>query len=128
MSQNYRQKCLAQKINACNVCGSGENLLVHHLNGDRGDNRLENLVPLCQSCHKRVHRTTDPIGAVRELQTQLPEDMQPDSGGMVNHLSVKIGPELSGRLDALKDDHEFEPNQSDVVRAALDEYLSERGF
>lgn len=69
----YRQKCLGQKINACNVCGTSEGLVVHHINGDRSDNGLENLVPLCGSCHKKVHRAVDPDGAIAELQDELPD-------------------------------------------------------
>lgn len=31
-------------------------LEVHHLNGQRHDNRMENLVTLCSRCHQRYHR------------------------------------------------------------------------
>lgn len=32
------------------------NLQVHHYNFDPSDNRLENLAPLCSSCHLHYHR------------------------------------------------------------------------
>jgi hypothetical protein len=39
----------------CNVCGSGGELLVHHIDGDRDNNELENLLPVCSSCHGKIH-------------------------------------------------------------------------
>lgn len=29
---------------------------IHHINQNRGDNRKENLLPLCKSCHTKIHR------------------------------------------------------------------------
>lgn len=51
----------------CALCGArqgGENpetgatvvLTVHHLDEDKGNNDLKNLVPLCQGCHLACHR------------------------------------------------------------------------
>ena len=39
----------------CVLCGSTNNLHVHHLNCNRKDNRLDNLIILCAKCHKRIH-------------------------------------------------------------------------
>lgn len=39
----------------CVVCRSGERLQVHHINIDPFDNRMENLVTLCQRCHRQWH-------------------------------------------------------------------------
>jgi predicted DNA-binding protein len=46
---------------------------------------------------------------------------------MAMHLSVRIDDDLEERLHAyITDDrHVFEPNKSDVVRGAIDEYLPE---
>lgn len=70
----YREKCLKQKINACWVCGAVENLLVHHINGDRDDNRLGNLIPVCQECHAKVHTYASKGPVVDSLTEKLPED------------------------------------------------------
>jgi hypothetical protein len=73
MSKGYREKCLAQKISCCNVCGGNEKLHVHHINGDRDDNRLENLIPLCQNCHHKVHCEKEPPRKIKRLQDKLPD-------------------------------------------------------
>lgn len=51
----YREKCLQEKGAKCSECGATENIEVHHVDGDRWNNRLENLIPLCYDCHQAVH-------------------------------------------------------------------------
>src|SRR3990167_11161741 len=43
-------------IKLCNRC-SKEAKLVHHKNKNELDNRIENLEPLCYSCHNTEHET-----------------------------------------------------------------------
>jgi len=38
----------------CQKCQSRRNLDVHHLNGDKRDQTLSNLVVLCHQCHMRL--------------------------------------------------------------------------
>lgn len=55
---HYREKCLREKGEECHICGADDNrdaLAVHHIDGDRANNDLENLVPLCYSCHLSIH-------------------------------------------------------------------------
>ncbi len=39
----------------CASCGFDKLIALHHLNGDRKDNRDENLIGLCPNCHKMIH-------------------------------------------------------------------------
>ena len=45
-------------------------LSFHHVNGDDTDDRIENLIPVCQSCHIKIHRTDEP--PYRKWHRQLP--------------------------------------------------------
>ena len=70
----YNWKSICKRIKdrdkwTCQFCGEqrkrwGHKLHVHHINGDKTDNRDENLVALCSSCHRRVHADD---GAAQEL-------------------------------------------------------------
>lgn len=53
---SYRSKAIEYYGYRCEVCGVIEGMLVvHHINGDHYDDRIENLVVLCPSCHARAH-------------------------------------------------------------------------
>lgn len=38
----------------CESCQGAIAVEVHHVNGDPGDNRLENLLGVCSSCHRQL--------------------------------------------------------------------------
>lgn len=52
---DYRDKCLQVHGDECIVCESSESIEVHHIDGDRANNDISNLVPLCQEHHNEVH-------------------------------------------------------------------------
>jgi len=55
---SYRTTLLqSQKVRVCNRCCTTEMLflVVHHMDLDRNNNSLSNLVWLCQNCHFLVH-------------------------------------------------------------------------
>jgi thymidylate synthase ThyX len=41
--------------NKCEICSSETGLNVHHVDGDRNNNAVENLITTCASCHFRIH-------------------------------------------------------------------------
>lgn len=43
-------------------------------------------------------------------------------------ITFKLDGELERRFEEYRDAQELKPNKSKVVRAALDEYLGERGY
>ncbi len=57
LAQRYKlQKCKALKQfkNQCVVCGK-KTIIIHHKNKNKKDNRLKNLMPICRSCHNKIH-------------------------------------------------------------------------
>jgi hypothetical protein len=47
---------------ACEECGSTLRLEVHHIDKDRTNNDIDNLILLCKSCHKKRHIIRDELG------------------------------------------------------------------
>ena len=54
-----RQEVFAKQGYECKICGSIDNLRVHHLNYDNlfheEDNQYDDLIVLCDDCHKQLH-------------------------------------------------------------------------
>lgn len=40
----------------CEKCGKKEKLIVHHIDGNRNNNKIKNLMTICESCHKIEHK------------------------------------------------------------------------
>lgn len=52
-----RDFVLLRDNSACRRCGAFLNLDVHHIDENRENNEINNLVTLCKSCHAQVHRS-----------------------------------------------------------------------
>jgi len=52
---NYRNKAYELYGKKCDRCGATENILVHHKDGNRLNNKEENLQVLCRKCHSKIH-------------------------------------------------------------------------
>lgn len=101
---DYRDLCLREKGEACTVCGSDKNVVAHHIDADREHNDIENLVPLCASCHARLHSTNDPPDELRELWEQLPDYARanrPDRGITSNRKGISVHGETKARFKDL---------------------------
>ena len=48
---NYQK----HNTNVCEICGSTDDIEVHHIDKNHNNNNPENLISLCSSCHTRVH-------------------------------------------------------------------------
>ena len=67
---SYRKKAFAKYEHKCSVCGYDDVrvLEVHHINSNRDDNDLSNLIILCPTCHKYI---TKRIYSLDELITNM---------------------------------------------------------
>lgn len=58
----------------CPSCGRGRDVVtrweIHHRNGDYFDGRLLNLVAVCHSCHRKLHRQQDIRERLREMREE----------------------------------------------------------
>ena len=66
------------KQNRCEICGIAEwcgaplVMALHHVNGDRSDNRLENLQLVCPNCHSQTENFSGRNKAGRALRVVEP--------------------------------------------------------
>jgi len=52
---NYFDKIKNKYGHQCVICNSFESLRIHHIDENHGNNKEENLILLCESCHRTVH-------------------------------------------------------------------------
>jgi 5-methylcytosine-specific restriction endonuclease McrA len=55
----------------CQRCGSLENPVIHHIDGDDTNNKIPNLVTLCNKCHLTLHRQTEDIIKIHHQHTPV---------------------------------------------------------
>jgi hypothetical protein len=62
----------AHELEELRYSSQATGLMVHHLNGDKTDQRPENLVAVCYSCHRRLH-PRGKILSIDEVKQKLTE-------------------------------------------------------
>lgn len=53
--RTYRKRAVNLHGEQCKMCNSRRNVVVHHIDGNRNNNRINNLIPLCAECHGYIH-------------------------------------------------------------------------
>ncbi len=113
MMASYRWNALQERGRECSECGASRSLVVHHLDGDRGNNSLSNLIVLCRSCHGKVHGGAD---GFEHLTEQLPESALTTDGnalkdelvGTYMYLPEGLKEDVDRYYKKLSGDYEFE--------------------
>jgi hypothetical protein len=100
---NYREKCLSEKPERCVACGSTDDIQIHHKDADRSNDDIDNLIPLCLSCHSRLHNTNNPPDELKELHAALPKDNLPENpDGSMDRRSIGVKADTKQKFLNLK--------------------------
>jgi hypothetical protein len=108
----YREKAFENHGESCGVCEEEDATIVHHINGNKYDNDVENLLPVCNSCHGKIH-----AGNAGELSEALPKwsiRHRHSGEGPKTHTTISLSEETKERFDELR------PSGA----ASADEFLS----
>jgi len=54
LTKLYRERCFDHHGKSCAICDNGNNLHVHHIDGDKLNNDPDNLMALCASHHRSL--------------------------------------------------------------------------
>ena len=52
-----KKKVFVRDGNRCQCCGDHSNLVAHHIDCNKQNNSISNLITLCNQCHVSIHRT-----------------------------------------------------------------------
>lgn len=76
--KGYRERCFEEKGSSCTRCEghspNTERTVVHHVDGDRSNNNLDNLEPLCYSCHEKWHSKWSGEITFADFVSRFPDD------------------------------------------------------
>ena len=116
-AHNYRSACFSEHGRACVVCGSDDDVVAHHVNGDRSDHSVENLRPVCTSCHANIHH-----GNITQWSEQLRKFSlyRHASDGPMEQITVRIPEDV---LEQIEDEAEEDPyvdSRSEYIRKLIE--------
>jgi len=115
---DYRSKALEEYGERCKICESVRNVRVHHIDGNRENNALGNLLVVCSQCHAEIHSPGRSGNPYDRYKNHLPQS--------------KIYGESNGKGDlvtrsvAIREDQKEWVNETDLnlsafVRRKIDE-------
>jgi len=59
LKYTYRERCFEEHGQICVLCESEERVEAHHIDGDRRNNQVDNLISVCKECHSDIHSTRE---------------------------------------------------------------------
>jgi len=69
ISQDYYRRIAFENLpNLCEICGSLNQLRVHHKDQNRLNNDLNNLMIVCKSCHNKIHEKWKNLHSIKRLK------------------------------------------------------------
>jgi len=117
MVETYREKAIEANGERCEICESTKSIVVHHVDGDRDNNNIDNLLVVCETCHGKIHSPEENGVEWDRYTQQLPVDslygVSPKEGQMKRR-SITI------RQDQVEWVDENSINLSKLVRKQID--------
>lgn len=90
---HYREKAIEEYGEECQICDSTREVVAHHIDGNRKNNDLGNLLVVCDACHRDIH-SPNRVGMPHDKYTNhLPEEAvygECGKGGNLVRQSVSI--------------------------------------
>jgi hypothetical protein len=108
---SYREKCLSEKGESCKLCGAEDNIQIHHIDGDKLNNDLDNLAPVCTGCHSKIHSGAE--GFEEWTERILPKRKRSRT------VSVQVHPEDHDTIQTVKQVTDAESDQ-DAMKLGLE--------
>ncbi|QCJ45871.1 HNH endonuclease signature motif containing protein [Haloprofundus sp. MHR1] len=59
----------------CTVCGTTEQIRIHHIDGVEANTEAENCVPMCEVCHQRIHADSRDSETWMQYDVAVPDDV-----------------------------------------------------
>lgn len=117
---NYRKVAIEERGERCEICERTREVIVHHIDGDRGNNEMDNLLVVCKTCHREIHKPSQAGQPYDRYTELLPSDSlygKVGTGGGRARTTISIRPDQKEWLD------ENSLNLSSYVRQKLDETI-----
>jgi len=123
---SYQGLTFSYYFESCIYCGSRDEVVAHHINGEREDDTIENLVPLCRSCHQKVHGYKNELPPLLNFfRNQLhPDDLMYGNNNMANrnkpHTLVQMPNELMTEFRRYMRENDYD-SQAKAIEAVFQE-------
>lgn len=120
---DYRKKAIEEYGERCKLCESTRDIRVHHIDGDRENNSLDNLLVVCAKCHADIH-SPQRVGLPHDRFTNhLPQSSIYGESNADTELKIRS-------ISIREDQHEWinkqDINLSSFVRRKADELQRSR--
>lgn len=91
--KKYRPKALDMKGEYCHICGSVDDIEVHHINARREDrvlskesnHHIRNLLPVCSRCHNSIHSGDKGMWSEYAKNGKAPGEIKKEHAPHVDH-------------------------------------------
>jgi len=105
MGKDYREKALDHYEEKCRICNATESVVIHHIDGDHANSSIENLLPVCRSCHMKIHGQKEELSLYTCLIKDRSEREQPPVRSSTDdHITFELEDSYISRLKGMVDD------------------------